>query len=145
MSISCTTLDDLQAEAQRFIKTLQPHEHSATLVTLSGVLGAGKTTFVKALARELGVSESVTSPTFVLEKRYTLPDNSVFDTLIHIDAYRLDGGDALIPLDFEELMRDTKAVVLFEWPEQVEGALPKPAVRVTIEILPDESRRITYA
>lgn len=145
MSILRTSLDELQTEARRFIKTLQPHERSATLITLSGVLGAGKTTFVKALATELGISESVTSPTFVLEKRYTLPDNSVFDTLIHIDAYRLDGGDALTPLGFEELMRDTKAVVLFEWPERVEGALPKSAVQITIEILPDESRRITYA
>src|SRR3989338_11057767 len=87
-----TTLTELEAEAARFVGSLTPREEGATLVTLAGELGAGKTAFTQAVAKALGVEESVTSPTFVLEKIYGLT-KSVFERLIHIDAYRLQKGD----------------------------------------------------
>ncbi|HET9641369.1 MAG TPA: tRNA (adenosine(37)-N6)-threonylcarbamoyltransferase complex ATPase subunit type 1 TsaE, partial [Candidatus Paceibacterota bacterium] len=65
-------IGEFEEEAARFVRALRPNEQ-ATLVTLSGELGAGKTAFTKAAARALGITETVTSPTFVLEKIYLLP------------------------------------------------------------------------
>src|SRR3989338_8753227 len=97
------TLAELEAEAARFARELVPRNTGATLVTLSGELGAGKTAFVKAVAKALGVGEVVNSPTFVLEKIYPLPlfsqkSGKGFKRLIHIDAYRLEKGGDLAPL-----------------------------------------------
>jgi len=95
---------------------------AATLVTLSGDLGAGKTAFTKSVAKVLGVSEEVTSPTFVLEKIYKLADKP-WKHLIHIDAYRLDGGHEFIAIGFEGIYRDAGNLILLEWPEKVPSAL----------------------
>src|SRR5689334_7666432 len=89
-----SSLEALQAEAASFVSSLTPKESGATLVTLTGELGAGKTSFTQGVARALGIEESVTSPTFVLEKVYELADHG-FKRLVHIDAYRLESGAAL--------------------------------------------------
>ncbi len=136
------TLAELDEESARFIGALVPGDH-AMLVTLSGELGAGKTAFVQSAARALGVDETVTSPTFVLEKIYVLPGSS-FKRLVHIDAYRLEKGSDLAPLGFDELMRDAGNLVLLEWPEKVADALPAPAMRLSFTVHPDNSRTISY-
>ncbi len=137
------TLDELETEAARFARGLSPTLRGATLVTLAGELGAGKTAFTQAVAKALGVEESVTSPTFVLEKIYGLT-KSIFKRLIHIDAYRLEKGSDLTPLGFDELMQDTGNLILREWPERVADALPDPAVKISIIVNADNSRTITY-
>lgn len=136
------TLAELEAEAMRFVGTLAPREQ-ATLVTLSGELGAGKTAFTKAIAWALGVEEIVTSPTFVLEKIYVLEKQS-FRRLIHIDAYRLEKGSELVALGFDELMRDAGNLILLEWPENVADVLPELVVRISIVVHADDSRTISY-
>lgn len=141
-----TTLAELEAEARSFVGTLVPSPRGATLVTLSGELGAGKTTFTKAVASALGVSETVTSPTFVLEKIYSLGgETPKFARLVHIDAYRLETGADLAPLEFDELMRSEENLILLEWPEKVSDALPQPAVSISITVESDGSRTISYA
>lgn len=150
MEKTVTTLAEFEAEAARFARSLAPRELGATLVTLSGELGAGKTAFVKAVASALGVDEVVTSPTFVLEKIYMLPPQSghptgAFERLTHIDAYRLSQGSDLVPLGFDELMRDTGNLVLLEWPEKVANALPAPVTRISIVADTDGARDISYA
>lgn len=145
MERSIQTLEDLGGEAARFVATLTPSVSGATLVTLSGELGAGKTAFTQAVARTLRVSEVVTSPTFVLEKIYPLgSEASKFKKLVHIDAYRLESGADLTPLDFDELMQDVGNLVLLEWPEKVAEALPEPAVRISLIAHEGGSRTITY-
>lgn len=139
------TLEELYAEAARFVGALAPRAEGATLVTLSGELGAGKTAFVKAVAKVLGVAEVVNSPTFVLEKIYSLGSpTSKFARLVHIDVYRLEKGDDLAPLGFNELMQDAGNLILLEWPEKVAGALPVPRVRIALASLPDGSHTISY-
>ena len=134
------TLTELEEEANRFVSVLAPSQRGATLVTLSGELGAGKTAFTKAVASVLGVEETVNSPTFVLEKIYKLgSEASKFKRLIHIDAYRLESGSDLAPLGFDELMKDTGNLILLEWPEKVADALPTPAVKISIRIQSDGS------
>lgn len=137
------TLIWLREEVVRFVETLAPIRRGATLITLSGELGAGKTTFVKAVARALGVEKIVNSPTFVLEKIYMIPGH-LFKRLVHVDAYRLERGADLIPLGFEELMKDPDNLILLEWPENVADALPVPSVKISFVANPDGSRTISY-
>ena len=142
------TIEDLAAlenEAVAFVETLLPKEEGATLVTLSGELGAGKTAFTQAVARALGVAEHVTSPTFVLAKSYALPEGLAFTRLLHIDAYRLKGGKELGPVGLPEVMQDTGTLVLLEWPEMVADGLPEADVSISLEALPDGTRSISYA
>ncbi len=142
MEKTIKSLAELEQEAARFVGSLPSGEH-ATLVTLSGELGAGKTAFVKAVARALGVEEVVTSPTFVLEKIYLLPEGKTFKRLVHIDAYRLEKGDSLSALGFDELLQDAGNLVFLEWPERVEGALPAPRARISFTVHND-SRILSY-
>lgn len=144
MDRTARTLPEFEAEAIRFVKTLVPKTSGATLVTLSGELGAGKTAFVKAAASALGVDETVTSPTFVLEKIYLLPEGQAFRRLAHIDAYRLESGSELAPLGFDELLKDQGTLVMLEWPEKVSDGLPSEALRIRITPNADGSRVISY-
>lgn len=143
--IHLADLETLQAEAARFASTLKPAVDSATLVTLSGELGAGKTSFTQGLATAFGVTEAVTSPTFVLEKIYTLPKNDQgFIQLVHIDAYRLEGSSALNPLGFREAMKDPFTLILLEWPENVSEGLPLPTCAITLTVPENGGRDISY-
>lgn len=100
----------------------------ATIVALSGDLGAGKTTFVQALAKELGITNTLQSPTYVLMKLYDIPHHKHFTRLIHIDAYRLESAKEFAALRPEQFLEDPHALVCVEWPERIEGALPQPDV-----------------
>lgn len=134
----------LEGEAASFVRSLRKGEQ-ATLVTLSGELGAGKTAFTKAVAKELGVSEHVTSPTFVLQKIYRLPEGKLFRRLAHLDAYRLKSGNELTALHFDDLLKDPATLIIIEWPQKVADALPEASIRVAITAYPDGSRAISYA
>lgn len=111
------------------------------LVTLSGELGAGKTTFVQALAKELGVAEPVQSPTYVLMKSYTTT-NPRFKKLIHIDLYRLEKPEEFSALKSETFLGDGDTLVCVEWPEKAGGLLPTPtlAIRFSSEDAHSEER-----
>jgi tRNA threonylcarbamoyladenosine biosynthesis protein TsaE len=136
-------VEGLRAEARELLARLAPGE-GATLVTLSGELGAGKTTFAQQIAGELGVTDHVTSPTFVLEKIYELAGSS-FKKLVHIDAYRLNSGTDLKALGFDEIMKDAENLVLLEWPERVSDTLPPATVSITLVPNSDGTRTLTYA
>ena len=114
-----------------------------TLVTLSGELGAGKTVFVRGLARGLGVpvATPVTSPTYVLLHHY--PGGRLM--LYHIDAYRIGGGaDEFEASGLNECLADPNGVVCLEWPEKLAGQKwPANRIDVSIEHIDPEQRRIT--
>ena len=131
---------ELQVLARTFVESLVPTD-TATLVTLSGDLGAGKTTFAQGIARALGVPETVSSPTFVIEKVYALSDQQ-WDRFIHIDAYRLNSSHELMVLGWNELIADSKNIIVLEWPERVSGLIPKHAVQIRFDIK-NEERIIT--
>jgi tRNA threonylcarbamoyladenosine biosynthesis protein TsaE len=135
------TSDELRAIAADFLRTLAPRSAGATIVTLSGDLGAGKTTFAQALARQLGVEETVASPTFVIEKIYRLKGQK-WQRLIHIDAYRLRFAKELTVLGWDELLKDAGDLIVLEWPEKVPELIPETAVNVRIDI-EGEGRIIT--
>jgi tRNA threonylcarbamoyl adenosine modification protein YjeE len=115
----------------------------ALVLALTGELGAGKTTFTQTLARALGITEAVTSPTFVVMKRYPLA-HPLFTALVHVDLYRIDDVEELLPLRFTEAVSDPKNIVVVEWPERAPGALPVDAISISFTVNDDGSRTITY-
>lgn len=104
----------------------------ACLVTLSGDLGAGKTTLAKAVAERLGVTESLQSPTFVIYKMYDLSDGAPagLTRLVHGDMYRLESAEEIERLGWSELLADPRNLILIEWPEMIRGAIPPWATSV---------------
>ena len=100
----------------------------ARVLALTGDLGAGKTTFVQGFARALGVKEPVLSPTFVIQKSFKLPRGGV---LYHIDCYRLKDAGELRELGWQDIVSDSKNIVLVEWADRVKSALPKDALRIS--------------
>ncbi len=116
---------------------------SATVVALAGDLGAGKTTLTQAIARELGIEENIISPTFVIMKSYKIRD-SRFETLIHIDAYRLDSSTELERLGWAELIADPGNLILIEWPERVKEVVPDSATQIFLEHQSDDIRSISF-
>ncbi len=139
------SVDDTGRLAERVLSALGRERGvpgTATILALSGDLGAGKTTFTKGLARALGVTETVTSPTFVIEKRYPI-DQGAFSVLVHIDAYRLEGEEELRTIGWHTLATDPKNLIVIEWPEQVGLGVPERAYRIQFEHVSEVERRIT--
>ena len=105
---------------------------NATLLTLSGDLGAGKTTLTKEIAKQLGIIERIISPTFVIMKSYKTK-NKRFKKLIHIDAYRLKNSKELLNLGWGELIKAKDSLVIMEWPENVSECISIDAHKIQIE------------
>lgn len=105
-------------------------QSQAVVIGLSGELGAGKTTFTQAFAKELGVKETVVSPTFILERIYQLPKPSPFSHLVHIDAYRLANARELSELGWDALVTNPKNLIMIEWADKIDQVLPPDAVRL---------------
>ncbi len=124
-------------ETEAIAERLAAHVPPDTVLALHGDLGAGKTTFVRGLARAWGIdTEAVTSPTFNL---YTIHNGS--RQLIHLDAYRLDSGADLDALMIEDFLEPPWCFAV-EWPERIPDALPDDAWRIGLSINPDHSHRI---
>jgi tRNA threonylcarbamoyladenosine biosynthesis protein TsaE len=107
------------------------------VVTLSGDLGAGKTTFVKGLAAAWGITQTVTSPTYNIFTLYQGRDRQ----LAHMDAYRLEGADAVDGLMLEEFLRSPFCLVI-EWPEKIADWIPFDAVRLEFKSGTGNERQI---
>lgn len=124
---------ETQALAARLAAVLPP----GSVLALHGDLGAGKTTFVQGLARGLGIQESVTSPTFAILALH----RGAGKTLVHVDAYRIQGGRAL-----EDLMIDDFLVppwwAAIEWPENVADWLPPDALHLELTHAPQQRHRL---
>jgi tRNA threonylcarbamoyladenosine biosynthesis protein TsaE len=109
-----------RAVAKEVAKTLKP----GSILTLKGPLGAGKTTFVQALAEELGAKRTPKSPTFSMLRTYAVKHGPVH-RMLHVDAYRIDDENDFIPLDLDSELSEGDAILVLEWPEQVKGWLKK--------------------
>ncbi len=113
-------------------------EGSPSVIALQGELGSGKTTFVKGFAEEFNLKE-ITSPTFVLMKKYKV--NGRFDFLYHMDFYRMDENSSLGNIDLEEIMNNPRKIILIEWPKKIAG-LPEEALLLEFEFLSEKERII---
>ncbi|MFA6099817.1 MAG: tRNA (adenosine(37)-N6)-threonylcarbamoyltransferase complex ATPase subunit type 1 TsaE [Patescibacteria group bacterium] len=127
-------LDDWQSVADALAKIIKP----GSIVSLSGPLGAGKTTLVQYLARTLGAPKRAISPTFALMRIYKLKSqtHSGICRLVHVDAYRLEDAKDLVVLDLDEELMEPGTVVLIEWPENIKRWLKnkKQTIKVVIKL-----------
>lgn len=126
------TRAELEVAGEALGRALRPGE----IVTFEGDLGAGKTTFIQAVVRGLGVSQPATSPTYSLVHRYQGARGPVF----HLDCFRLRSPDEAADLDWEGLLAEGDAI-LVEWPERAGGWIPEPGRRFRLSHVPDPDRR----
>lgn len=129
------------------IQDTYTHTNHALVVGLFGDLGSGKTTFTQALGKQLGIKEVMTSPTFVIQKNYSFKSNSsqlTANSLIHIDAYRLESEQELSILGFAELLKDPKNLILIEWPEKVADILPADLIKINFKFVGETEREIAF-
>lgn len=135
-TINISSPDDLQRAAREFVSFMD----DATVYAFYGDMGAGKTTFIGALCKELGVTEDVTnSPSFSIVNEYR--SDTTAELIYHFDLYRLENLDEALDMGIEDYF-DSGALCLLEWPERVEELLPDDAVRVKIYVNDDDSRTL---
>ena len=129
-------IENIKEVAKRFVEEIGERR----VFAFYGKMGAGKTTFIKALCEELGVEDVITSPTFAIINEYGTPDGQ---SIYHFDFYRIKKIEEVYDMGYEDYFY-SGALCLIEWPELIEDLLPEDAVRVTIEALPAGERSITW-
>ena len=154
MEIKIQDLEHIREAAREFIS----HIDERRVFAFYGKMGAGKTTFVKAICEELGVDDVITSPTFAIVNEYGTPSNSpclggdqksslsredLGGSIYHFDFYRIKRLEEVYDMGFEDYFY-SGALCFIEWPELIEDILPDDAVRVTIEEQADGSRLVSF-
>lgn len=128
------SIEEINKIARQFIDGMG----SNRIFAFYGNMGAGKTTFIKAICEELGVTDTVTSPTFAIINEYTSPTEG---SIYHFDFYRIKKLEEVFDMGFEDYFYSGN-LCFIEWPELIEDILPAEAVKVTITQLPDGTREI---
>ncbi len=128
------------AETENIAQELLSSLADKSILALSGNLGAGKTTFVKFLAKVLGLEENITSPTFVLLKAYDI-DFADFKKFVHVDCYRLDAKEDLADIGLQDYVADTSNLLLIEWADKINNLPLDKVLHIKIEILGETSRK----
>ena len=134
----CATAEDTTSAGEAFAAVLS----SGDIVLLSGTLGAGKTTFVKGVARGLGVAERVTSPTFTMVREHQCSNALGIATLHHCDVYRVESLDEVLDLALGELVEDD-AVALVEWGELAASVFGRDVMTIDFRVDDNEVRTLT--
>ena len=129
------SLEEIHEAARSFVREIDGH----TLFALYGKMGAGKTTFIKAVCRELGVADEVNSPTFSLVNEYR--SDTTGELIYHFDFYRINKPEEAYDFGYEDYFY-SGALCFIEWPELIEELLPEDTVKVTIEETPEGTRRL---
>lgn len=136
MEIRIDNLDNIREAARRFVDAMG----ESTVIAFYGKMGAGKTTFIKAVCEELGVDDVITSPTFAIVNEYRSADSG--ELIYHFDFYRIKKLDEVYDMGYEDYFY-SGALCLIEWPELIEELLPGDALKVTIAEAGDGSRTVT--
>lgn len=136
MEIKITSLDNIHDAAKQFIAAMGDN----TVFAFYGKMGAGKTTFIKAVCEELGVTDVINSPTFAIINEYR--SETAGELIYHFDFYRINKVEEAFDFGYEDYFY-SGALCFIEWPELIEELLPMDAVKVTIAEQADGSRVIT--
>ena len=128
------TLSELEAAVQQFLPSLK----AITVVAFHGQMGAGKTTFISALCKALGTTDTAGSPTFSIINQYTTGNGQ---TIYHMDWYRLKDEEEALQAGVEEALYSGH-LCLVEWPEMAAGLLPDDTLHVKLELIDEGKRRL---
>ena len=142
MEIKINSIETIRESAREFIENMGEHK----VFAFYGKMGAGKTTFVKAICEELGVEDVITSPTFAIINEYTLTSHLsplTSSSIFHFDFYRIKKLEEVYDMGYEDYFY-SGALCFIEWPELIEEILPDDAVRVSISEQEDGSRLVTF-
>ena len=137
MKITIKSLDSIHEAAREFIKNMG----KGHVFAFYGKMGAGKTTFIKAICEELGVEDVITSPTFALVNDYTSTKDD--SHIYHFDFYRIKKLEEVYDMGYEDYFY-SGSLCFIEWPELIEEILPGDAVKVTITQNEDGSRTVEF-
>ena len=135
MEINIQTLNDISQAAHTFVENMGDKK----IFAFYGDMGAGKTTFIKAVCKQLGVTDVVNSPTFAIVNEYPLPQNGKY--IYHFDFYRIKKESEIYDLGYEDYFYSDN-ICFLEWPELVEDILPPETVRIRIHVMSDGSRTL---
>ncbi len=136
-TITIASEADLERAAGEFVSLMGDE----TVYAFNGPMGAGKTTFIRALVRALGVNDDeASSPSFSIINEYR--SDTTAELIYHFDLYRLESVEEALEIGVEDYF-DSGALCLLEWPERIEALLPDDTVIVDIAVSPDESRTLT--
>jgi len=127
------TIEDIQSVANNLIATIGNQK----ILLFHGEMGAGKTTLIKALCKELGVTENVTSPTFSIVNEYTIPTGKIY----HFDFYRLKNQTEALDMGCEEYFYSGDYCFI-EWPGMIPDLIPDGHIDINIKVLPNNKREI---
>lgn len=137
MEIKIQNIDTIHEAAREFIQNIGDR----TVFAFYGKMGAGKTTFVKAICEELGVKDVITSPTFAIVNEYETSPKP--QSIYHFDFYRIKRLEEVYDMGYEDYFY-SGALCFIEWPELIEDLLPEDAVKVTITENTDGTRTVTF-
>lgn len=137
MELKINSLEEIGAVAEEFVRLAMQED---TVFAFNGQMGAGKTTFIKALCEALGVSETVTSPTFAIVNEYRSDETG--ELIYHFDFYRIKKLDEVYDMGYEDYFY-SGALCFIEWPELIEELLPGNTIKVSIEENEAGEREIT--
>jgi tRNA threonylcarbamoyladenosine biosynthesis protein TsaE len=136
MEIKIKDINEIRSAAREFIDNMT----AGKVFAFYGKMGAGKTTFIKAICEEMGVDDVISSPTFAIVNEY---ETSEEDTIYHFDFYRIKKIEEVYDMGYEEYFYSGN-LCFIEWPELIEDLLPEDATKVTIEETEDGSRVISF-
>ena len=141
MEIRIENLENIREAAKSFVNGIG----DSKVFAFYGKMGAGKTTFIKAVCEELGVEDVITSPTFAIINEYTTHSSlpTPHSTIYHFDFYRIKKLEEVYDMGYEDYFY-SGALCFIEWPELIEEVLPEDAVKVTITEQADGSRTINF-
>jgi tRNA threonylcarbamoyladenosine biosynthesis protein TsaE len=128
--------EELPATAESFWQ----HYKGQHIFTLEGPMGAGKTTFVKALCAARGVEDATASPTFSIINEYAFRENGQVYSIYHLDLYRLKDEEEAIAAGVEDTLYREYAISFVEWPDIINDLLPPDTIRLQLSVLPDKKR-----
>lgn len=137
MEIRINSLADINEDAKQFIANMG----NGKVFAFYGKMGAGKTTFIKAICEEMGVEDVITSPTFAIVNEYT--SQKTGDTIYHFDFYRIKKLEEVYDMGYEDYFYGG-SICFLEWPELIEDLLPEDAVKVSIEETEDGGRIVKF-
>ena len=136
MELKIQDIQDINKAAKAFISAMG----DSAVFAFYGKMGAGKTTFIKAVCEELGVTDVINSPTFAIVNEYEYGDG---DIIYHFDFYRIKKEQEVLDIGYEDYIYSGN-LCFMEWPELIESLLPDGTVKVTIEEEADGSRKVTF-